>query len=288
MGRGSLPPLEDDFSRALLGSAEADAPSKTAYAKVAAALGVGVGLGVGASLPAPAVLALGTAGVTGVARWSSSLGAKLLALGASGALIVGAGALLLRKSQESETAASQRGKVMRVEPAARGAIVPARPAPGAARPERSLPLSPSVSSPGAGSAAAAPAGQASPSPVIRSFAGPLPARRSTRVGPASAASAMSARPTGSSSLAEQVQSLDRARVALGAGESSAALREIARYRATWPDGVFLTEASVLEIEALAVQGERKQAAARAAEFVAAHPDSPQADRLRGLIPIKKR
>jgi hypothetical protein len=66
------------------------------------------------------------------------------------------------------------------------------------------------------------------------------------------------------------------------------LREIAHYRATWPDGVFLTEASVLEIEALAARGERALTAKRAADFVAAHPDSPQADRLRALIPAKKR
>jgi hypothetical protein len=82
--------------------------------------------------------------------------------------------------------------------------------------------------------------------------------------------------------------LDRARVALGTGDSSSALREIARYRAAWPEGVFLTEASVLEIEALAARGERSLAATRAADFVAAHPDSPQAGRLRALIPVKTR
>ena len=98
MSRGSLPPLEDDFSRALLGSAEADGPSHAAYAKAAAALGIGVGLGVGASLPASAVVAVGAASAAGVARWSSSLGAKLLALGFSGALVVGAGVLLLGRS----------------------------------------------------------------------------------------------------------------------------------------------------------------------------------------------
>jgi hypothetical protein len=87
-------------------------------------------------------------------------------------------------------------------------------------------------------------------------------------------------------LAEQVQSLDRARVALGTGDAGAALIEIAHYRNAWPQGVFLTEASVLEIEALALRGERSLAAARAAAFVAAHPDSPQAERLRRLIPAR--
>ena len=77
-------------------------------------------------------------------------------------------------------------------------------------------------------------------------------------------------------------------MALGSGNAASALREIAHYRAAWPQGVFLTEASVLEIEALAARGERSLAASRAAEFVASHPDSPQANRLRALIPANTR
>jgi hypothetical protein len=87
-----------------------------------------------------------------------------------------------------------------------------------------------------------------------------------------------------SSLPEQVLSLDRARVALSSGDPGAALSEIAHYRSTWPHGVFLTEASVLEIEALAKRGEIVLAGMRAQAFVTAHPDSPQAERLRALIP----
>src|SRR6478609_6936812 len=93
MSRSSLPPLEDEFTRALLGSAESDGPSPEAYAKVASALGVGLGVGVGASLPAAAVL--GAAGAAGAVGWSSSLTAKLV-FGFSGALLLGAGTLLLR------------------------------------------------------------------------------------------------------------------------------------------------------------------------------------------------
>ena len=79
-----------------------------------------------------------------------------------------------------------------------------------------------------------------------------------------------------------------ARVALGAGDPGTALAEIAHYRKAWPTGVFLTEASVLEIEALAVRGERSLAAARASAFVQAHPDSPQAGRLRAFLPVEPR
>jgi len=288
MSRGSLPPLEDDFSRALLGSAEADAPSHAAYVKAAAALGIGVGLGVGASLPASAAVAVGAAGAAsaaGVARWSSSLGAKLLALGVSGALIAGAGALLLGRSPP---VTPQTSPAPALHPArARSERLPAAPA--LSRTDRDLPVSPSVSpsalpsvlSPSESSAAANSAGQAGPSSAVRA----LPVRR---IAHPAAAHGSSARISTGSSLAEQVQSLDRARVALGSGDSSSALREIAHYRAKWPDGVFLTEASVLEIEALAARGERALTAKRAADFVAAHPDSPQADRLRALILAKKR
>jgi outer membrane protein assembly factor BamD (BamD/ComL family) len=77
-------------------------------------------------------------------------------------------------------------------------------------------------------------------------------------------------------------------VALRSGDPTAALREISHYRKNWTQGVFLTEASVLEIEALAARGERSLAAARASAFVAAHPDSPQVARLRALMPATAR
>jgi len=277
--------MEDDFSRALLGSAEADAPSHSAYAKVAASLGVGLGLGAGASLPAAA--ALSAAGVTGLGRWSGSLLAKLLLLGVSGALLVGTGALLLENSPSTK-------------PVIQAAAVRAQPAPAAVKAPRVIAKTPASerahAAKSAVESAAPPAAHSVPSANTSSAGSKFgqglasaalhappalaPARRSAPV-PATHAPA-------DSSLAEQVQSLDRARVVLASGDSSSALAEIARYRATWPQGVFLTEASVLEIEALAARGERSLARARAADFVAAHPDSPQSDRLRALIPSKKR
>ena len=271
MARNSLPPLEDDFTRALLRSAEGDEPSHAAYAKAAAALGVGVGLGVSASLPAPAVLATGAAGLAGAARWSGSTLARLAAFGVSGALLVGAGALWLRSSQQAASAHQGRA------PAARAVAAPtlkalAIPSPGAAVPGKV------DSAPAAGPAAAAELAPAADAPTVAS---------SSSSGAGAHRAPRSQRAAARSSLPEQVQSLDRARVALSSGDAGTALREIAHYRATWPKGVFLTEASVLEIEALAARGERSLAATRAAAFVAAHPDSPQAGRLRTLIPAEK-
>jgi len=276
MSRSSLPPLDDDFSRALLGSADADAPSNAAYAKAASALGLGVGLGVGASLPAPAALAVGAAGAAGIGRWSSAMGAKLLALGVSGALLVGGGALFLRGSPSTKPVAGPGAVPATI---GGGGLSPrSAPTSSSEQPVRASSVAPAVVGP---ALAPPPAGHA---PAMVGTTRPLGATATPR-------RALHASPTHAprgSSLAEQVQSLDSARVALGSGNPSAALIEIARYRKAWPAGVFLTEASVLEVEALAARGERSLAASRAADFVSAHPDSPQADRLRALITAKKR
>jgi len=276
--------LEDDFARALLGSAEADAPSHSAYVKAAAALGVGVGLGVGASIPAAATV--GAAGVASVARWSSWLSGKVLIVGLSAGALVGAGALVLHSSpvaksitpagSDSALAANGAGNAHAAAASERGPSV-AHTAALSVKPPSVLPD-------------AASAGPKTNAPALLSSAprhvtAAASARRVVRT--AATAAAAPAHVSSNSSLAEQVQSLDRARLALAAHRPSAALSEIARYRAAWPDGFFLTEASVLEVEALAAQGERSRAQSRAADFVAAHPDSPQADRLRALIPTKK-
>jgi hypothetical protein len=253
--RRSLPPLDDDFTQALLRSAEVDEPSSAAYAKVAAALGVGTALGVGASLPAPAALVAGASGASALARWSGTLAGKLALLGVSGALLLGAGVALLRHRSASEPLAAR--SVLAVAPT----LTPT-PAPAVASPPASGEPSLSVV------ASAAPRHAKTDGSASRSVVRPVHA----------------ARAASGSSLSEQVQSLDRARVALSSGDAGAALIEITHYRNAWPKGVFLTEASVLEIEALAKRGERSLAAIRAQAFVAAHPDSPQAERLRALIP----
>lgn len=305
MSRSTLPPVEDEFTRALLRSAEADEPSKLAYAKAAAELGlgvgVGVGLGVGASV-SPTALAAGAAALTSAARWSSSTLARFVAFGVSGVLLVGGVTYLLARSTATQPPAPS---------VKHGLMANARSAPAAlavravqraqshvaarAAAEPSVPPQPAATA-SAGLQHAGPLLGARPSEIQNRRRTTLGVERgsalakahaapSHRVSPASSA-ALS--PATGSSLAEQVQSLDRARVALGSGNPSAALREISFYRGAWPNGVFLTEASVLEIEALAARGERSLAGLRARAFVAAHPDSPQADRLRALIPVEQR
>ena len=284
MARSSFPPQDNDFARALLLSAEHDEPSAAAYAKAASALGVGVGAGLGVSVAAPAIAAASMAGVGAAARWSSSVAARLAALGVSGALLVGAGAFVVHTrsapppARPGRSPEVSRGSPSRVLPA-RPAEPRAMPAPAQLVPAPAQPVpAPAQPVPGPlpGSAPAAKSAPAAPPWALP------PASRSQLPRPVSVKAPVAAR----SSLAEQVQSLDRARVALGSADPGAALREIAHYRQAWPDGVFLTEASVLEIEALAARGERSLAAARASAFVAAHPDSPQVGRLRALMPAE--
>jgi hypothetical protein len=277
MARSSLPSLEGDFGRALLRSAERDEPSQAAYTKAAATLGVGVGLALSASLPAPAVLAAGAAELAGAARWSSSLIVRLAAFGVSAALLLGAG-LFLRPAR------SVGGLNAHGLNASAALPLPAREATKHLRPANPVE---SVAAEGSALASSAPEAPAPAPALVLPTRSALPSSGVTRKRRLSRASAAQ-RETSRSSLSEQVQSLDRARVALGSSDAGTALREIAHYRSVWPKGVFLTEASVLEIEALAARGERSLAASRAASFVAAHPDSPQAERLRSLIPLDER
>jgi hypothetical protein len=295
--RRSLPPYEDELSLALLRSAQHDEPSAAAYSKVAAALGVSAAVGFGASLPAQAALASNGLPLPALARWSSSLFAKVVLVGVSSVLLVAGGvALLHHRSPVGASAPLVRrmaanalkmpgaaniapSSLAQVAVLANAGSAPTPPLPTPPLPIPPLPLPPlpipplSVAKPGAGSSAAAVPAAAAVSRVALAQ---------------NAQSASVARAPKASSLPEQVLSLDRARVALNSGDAGAALAEIAHYRGAWPRGVFLTEASVLEIEALAKRGEIVLAGMRAQAFVTAHPDCPQADRLRALIPSQAR
>jgi hypothetical protein len=285
--RRSLPPYEDELSLALLRSAQHDEPSAAAYSKVAAALGVSAAVGFGASLPAQAALASNGLPLPALARWSSSLFAKVVLVGVSSVLLVAGGvALLHHRSPVGASAPLVRrmaANALKMPGAANIApsslaqvavLANAGSAPTPPLPTPPLPIPPlSVAKPGAGSSAAAVPAAAAVSRVALAQ---------------NAQSASVARAPKASSLPEQVLSLDRARVALNSGDAGAALAEIAHYRGAWPRGVFLTEASVLEIEALAKRGEIVLAGMRAQAFVTAHPDCPQADRLRALIPRQAR
>jgi hypothetical protein len=83
-----------------------------------------------------------------------------------------------------------------------------------------------------------------------------------------------------SSLADEVLALKTARSALAGGRPKRALVALNTYAQRFPAGRLSLEAEVLRIEALAQAGQAAEARARAGAFVAAHPSSPYAHRVR--------
>jgi outer membrane protein assembly factor BamD (BamD/ComL family) len=96
---------------------------------------------------------------------------------------------------------------------------------------------------------------------------------------ADAASAPSPKPQ----LSAEVAALDKAQRALRAGDGDAAARALTRYEQQFGKGRLADEAQVLQIETLALHGDKAAARARARAFLASHPDSPYASRLRALV-----
>lgn len=84
-------------------------------------------------------------------------------------------------------------------------------------------------------------------------------------------------------LSLEVAALERAKTALGAGDTDAALRALDRYRAQFSRGELSSEETVLRVEALLAKGESTEARALAADYSAAHPESPYARRIRDLV-----
>jgi outer membrane protein assembly factor BamD (BamD/ComL family) len=86
-------------------------------------------------------------------------------------------------------------------------------------------------------------------------------------------------------IALEISAVDTARTALRAGDAAGALAELDRYEGKFGrSGSLAPEAAVLRIEALLVRGDRARAKALADAFLAAHPKSPLAARVRALVP----
>lgn len=84
------------------------------------------------------------------------------------------------------------------------------------------------------------------------------------------------------SLAEEVAQLKKAKLALKSGDAGKALSELDTYASRFPRPILAAEATVLRIESLSRRGDAARARALAEAFLAKHPDSPYAARLRGF------
>ena len=86
-----------------------------------------------------------------------------------------------------------------------------------------------------------------------------------------------------SSVTEEIAAFDRARTALAAGEIDRAVELIDTYERRFPTGMFVQEAEVLRVKALAAKGDRAGARRTGERFLAAHPTSPHASRIRAIL-----
>jgi hypothetical protein len=100
----------------------------------------------------------------------------------------------------------------------------------------------------------------------------------------SAAARSSAPAASQPDIAEEIQNIDSARALIRQGRTKEALAALDRGKSK-SLGV---EATVLRIEALIRQGDRARATALANSFLAAHPKSPYASRIRALLRSSER
>jgi len=146
------------------------------------------------------------------------------------------------------------------------------------------PAIPAVESPAA-PATAEPTGDAVPSIAIEDLPDSKEAapRSSRRTAPPSTALAPSPASSAKPSAPREIELIARAREELTRGDAEACLATIAMHDARFPKGQFTPEAQVMRIEATRARGDRAGARTLARAFLAEHPESPYAGRIRSLL-----
>jgi hypothetical protein len=276
--------------------ATAKAPP-AALARTAVALGLGAGA---VAATGPAAAAGAASGVTGSSSiWLAAL--KALAIGVTSGLAVTAGVQHVASDTEPEVAAfvppapvadrrtstalPQRSPE---EPAAQGEVAVQEPASGPDLAARAT-VTPANTGRAATTAVAAPpaataTGHAAFAPLKQVERDTQPRAAAAPIAPPTSALTPSApRPSASVSIADEVRAVDRARAALARGRAGEALRELDRYQARWPRGVFFNEVAVLRVEARLKLGDRTRATREARALIDANPGSRYAARLRALL-----
>ncbi len=110
------------------------------------------------------------------------------------------------------------------------------------------------------------------------------AAASTLPAPTTSVGVRSARTEGSAGrLAREVQALELAQKALAAHNAGSALHLLDRYGAEFQGGALGSEATVLRVQALLMNGNRSAAQALADSYSSAHPDSPYAHRIQDTL-----
>ena len=272
-GAGDLDEI-GEIEVALLRSAQHDAPSDQAVRRTLMALGVGgaavatsvaassavAAAKAGASLP-PVAGSAGGAGVSLLVKWVgiASVGA-LFAWGASSQL-----------NPEPAPIVAQVGVAVAapapdVEPEVTGA-------PQAAQPHADQPLTDQPLT-----------DEEPPHPqdAVHSEAEPLAAAPAAPKAAVRAAPKAASKPASKGDLVGELAALEKARKAM-ADNPKAALKAIDDYQKQHKSGVMAQEAEVMRIESLAAAGKKARARAAAHAFLAKHPSSTAAQRVRSIL-----
>ncbi len=249
------------FERDLLESYAAEQPSAAAKAR---ALGI-------ATVAAGTVAAIGIAGAGATAPKAAGLAglavAKWVLIGVAVAASATAAVVVVRSDRSRDPAAVTTASTAAPPSAATAATAAGRaPAPTTA---------PATVEPAAEPPPISPADLKAAPPVVTPSA---PSTGHIAVAPVAPATV----PSGGS-LPAEIAALDRARTSLEGGDPAQALVQVDAYEARYPNGTFSEEAEVLRIEALVKRGERARAASVGQRFLAAHPSSPHAPRIRAIL-----
>jgi hypothetical protein len=128
--------------------------------------------------------------------------------------------------------------------------------------------------------------QVVPAPPVTSITEQPEARtvpRTTALQPARAGERRESPAASARGLSEEVIALERARRALGDDDGATALKALSEYDHQFKQRTLGPEAEALRIEALLKSGNRTAGKAAAERFLARHPKSPLAKRVRSLM-----
>ena len=277
----------DELESALLTSAKSDGPSKQAMKTTLVALGLGAGLAAGAGTAsastatsmtatgsgAAASMAPATSATTVAGKAGLGVVAKWVGIAAIGGLALWGASQLV--ATEETPPADPVASVPAVAPAAaedaaEDATEQAAAAESDEQGEEEAAAGDDNADDAKSEAGSAVDEKAEASPAPQSGSVPKPKTQPKAKAP------------DASQLGDEVAALDSARKAM-ADDPDKALEAIEKYQDRFEGGVLGQEAEVLRIEALAKAGKLDQAKALGQAFLAKHPSSPLAKRVRSVL-----
>jgi len=267
---------DEDMESMLLQSAKRDAPSERAVNEALVALGLGGGVAVGVTTAVTTGGAAAGASIPPTAAVAGKVGFAVLVKWVGLAAIGGLAAWGIVGQATEQAPQNAAPALAQVAAEADQGTLPSSPGAAQATP----PAGSAADDDGAEeTAAAADVDEAEPSGPTE----PSPRPHAPLLASAEPQPTKAAQPT----LGDEVAALDRARKTMD-DDPDAALKAIEDYQKKFGDGMLAQEAKVLRIESLERVGKHEQARAAAGTFLAQHPSSPLAPRVRKVLSTAKK